>query len=266
MMRAERVFTRAISGPEHITRRKDRMNLKRSIARGVALGGSIIFASALPAEIDPHKGEGEDAKKARPELDRGEGEGHEEYHRRLAMEGEETLKEINRLLDEIQKNLAGKKTDAATQAKQKAAVERMDELIKALSKGCSQCNSSGSSGSKEQQASESPQKSQDEKQQSEEERRRKEREKMQAQQMKPESEKEKKDGRAENERVADRKPPEAKSGKLTDQLRERARWGLLPPKLAEEMLLSTGKEAPPEYREIISRYYRRMTEQYLKSK
>jgi hypothetical protein len=89
---------------------------------------------------------------------------------------------------------------------------------------------------------------------------------MQAQQMKEDSEKEKKDGRAENERVADRKPPEAKSGKLTDELRERARWGLLPPKLAEEMLLSTGKEAPPEYREIISRYYRRMTEQYLKSK
>jgi hypothetical protein len=247
------------------------MNLMRRLTRGMVLGGGIIFAATLPAEIDPRKDEGGDAKKARPVLDKGEGEGHEEYHRRLATEGEETLKEINRLLDEIQKNLAGKQTDSGTQAKQKAAVERMEELIKSLSKGCSQCKSSGSSSSKQNQSqtSSNSEEKKSDRQKAEEERRRKareEKEKMQAQQMKPESEKEKKDGKVENERVADRKPPEAKSGKLSDELRELARWGLLPPKLAEEMLLSTGKEAPPEYREIISRYYRRMTEQYLKTK
>jgi hypothetical protein len=111
------------------------MNLRQKVAQGVVLGGGILIAAALPADIDPRKEQGGEEKKARPVLDRGEGGEHDEYHRRLAMEGEETLKEINKLLDEIQKNLAGKKTDAATQAKQKAAVERMEELIKSLSKG-----------------------------------------------------------------------------------------------------------------------------------
>jgi hypothetical protein len=31
-------------------------------------------------------------------------------------------------------------------------------------------------------------------------------------------------------------------------------------KIAETMLFSTGKEAPPEYREIISRYYKKLIE------
>lgn len=43
-------------------------------------------------------------------------------------------------------------------------------------------------------------------------------------------------------------------------MKEARRWGVLPPKIAETMLFSTGKEAPPEYREIISRYYKKLIE------
>lgn len=54
--------------------------------------------------------------------------------------------------------------------------------------------------------------------------------------------------------------PKAESGKLADAVNEAKRWGILPLKVAESMLSAGGKEVPPEYREIISRYYKRMTE------
>ena len=91
-----------------------------------------------------------------------------------------------------------------------------------------------------------------------------ERERLQAQQQKPEPQgkKEEKNGKVENDRVKDANPPDATAGSLHDQLLELQKWGVLPPKLAEEMLFSSGKEAPAEYREIISKYYKRMTEVY----
>src|SRR4029450_1508061 len=100
----------------------------------------------------------------------GEGEGHEDYHRRVVKEGEENLKEIQRLLDEIEKNLAQKKTDPATQAKQKQVVERMNKLIEEIGKQCSQCSSSSSSSrSKKDQASQKPKDSSSKKQKAEDE-------------------------------------------------------------------------------------------------
>ena len=70
----------------------------------------------------------------------------------------------------------------------------------------------------------------------------------------------------ENDRVKDANPPEAKVGSLQDHLKALERWGVLPQKLSEEMLSSSGKEAPAEYREIISKYYKRMNEFYIQSR
>src|SRR5688572_8280853 len=107
---------------------------RRSVLASIPLC-SLVLPLGLLAEIDPRKDAGgEEAKKPRPELDRGDGEGHEDYHRRVVKEGEENLKEIQRLLDEIEKNLAQKKTDPATQAKQKQVVERMNKLIEEIGK------------------------------------------------------------------------------------------------------------------------------------
>ena len=95
------------------------------------------------------------------------------------------------------------------------------------------------------------------------EREARERQRLQAQQQKNEQKgKPELPNKVENNRVQDVNPPDATVGALHDQLRERQRWGLLPPKLAEEMLFSGGKEAPAEYREIISRYYKRMNDFY----
>ncbi len=60
--------------------------------------------------------------------------------------------------------------------------------------------------------------------------------------------------------MEDGEVPKAESGKLADAINEAKRWGILPLKVAESMLSAGGKDVPPEYREIISRYYKRMTE------
>lgn len=66
--------------------------------------------------------------------------------------------------------------------------------------------------------------------------------------------------------MKDGKPPESRSGDLRDAILDASRrWGILPPKLREEALSSTGKEAPQEYMEILSRYYRKMSEAYEKA-
>src|SRR5688572_1691788 len=105
--------------------------LRRTVRAGLC-AALLAAPFTLLAEIDPRKEKEDDARKPRPQLDRGEGEGHEDYHRRVVKEGEENLKEIQRLLDEIEKNLAQKKTDPATQQKQKQVVERMNQLIEEI--------------------------------------------------------------------------------------------------------------------------------------
>ncbi|MBI4602433.1 MAG: hypothetical protein HY721_10790 [Planctomycetes bacterium] len=123
------------------------------------------------------------------------------------------------------------------------------------------------SGKQPQESQRQKQRAEDEKQGEKEKR---ENQKLQAKQQKPEqeklSEKEKKGGKVDNDRVEDGEVPEAKTGTLSDLAREAKRWGLLPPKVVEVMLFSTGKEAPPEYREIISRYYKRMMEMQTKGR
>ena len=234
----------------------------------------VFSWSFLAADFDGEK-ENEKARKAmKPELKGGgDDEDHMDYHRRVVKEGEENLKEINRLLEEVQTNLAQKQTGSGTQERQKQVIERLDKLIKELGKSCSQCSSSSSSSSsksKKDQTSMSQKQKQNQRQRAEDEKAkaRAEQKKMQAAQQKPEekSEKEQKNGKVENDRTEPGPPPESKVGTLFDQLREQARWGLLPPKLAEEVLFSSGKEAPTEYRQIIYRYYKRMSDYYLKSR
>jgi hypothetical protein len=89
---------------------------------------------------------------------------------------------------------------------------------------------------------------------------------MKAEQTKPDGEKEKKGGQVENDRTDEAEPPPSKVLALKAELLELERWGLLPPKVTEEMLSASGKEAPAEYREIISRYYRRMNRFYAPSR
>jgi len=82
---------------------------------------------------------------------------------------------------------------------------------------------------------------------------------MQKPEKKPGGAKER-DGKVDNDRKEDGPPPDSKSGKLAERIEEARRWGILPAKVAEAMLFSAGKEAPAEYREIISRYYKKLTE------
>ncbi|HVR74275.1 MAG TPA: hypothetical protein VMT52_08085 [Planctomycetota bacterium] len=197
-----------------------------------------------------------------------EGDAHEKFHHNLAEEGKKNLEEIQRLLDEVQKGLAQKETGSGTQAKQKQVVERLEKLIKELDKSCSSCSSSSSSSDKKQQQSSARKKqSASEKQKAEDEKEGKkkdsrENQKLQANQQKPEQKKDKDSdsGKVENDRTEDGPPPDGKAGQLADQIREARRWGILPPKIAEAMLFSSGKEAPHEYKEIISRYYKRLNE------
>jgi len=99
-----------------------------------ALAGFALFFSsaALRADLDKEAKEKKEAKQVKPVM---EGDEHDRYHQKLAEEGEKTLEEINKLLEQIQKDLGGKQTGEATQAKQKEVTERLDKLIQELGKG-----------------------------------------------------------------------------------------------------------------------------------
>jgi len=233
-----------------------------SISTLVLLLGA--FAPSVFSAVDGEAAEKKRDAEARPSLG-GEGivDPHAEEHERLLKDGEENLKEIQRLLDEIKGNLAQKNTGKATQAKQREAVERMNKLVTDLAKGCSKCASGGGGSSGEKKPG-SPQSKSGKKPGGEKQKQmsRKQREKMQAQQQRSESgKKEKQDGQTENDRSDTGDPPEAVAGSLPDHLRKlHERWGVLPPRMVEEMMSSGGKEIPAEYRMIYSRYLKRIGE------
>ncbi len=58
------------------------------------------------------------------------------------------------------------------------------------------------------------------------------------------------------------KLPPAKAVTIEEKMKVLERWGLLPKRIVEQMRDSSGKEYPAEYREIISRYYERLSELY----
>ncbi len=202
-------------------------------------------------------------EKLRPVLEQG---GAEKRLRDVIEEGKANLQEIQRLLDEIEKNLAAKATGQATQEKQARVVEKMEELLKQLEEQCSKCSSSsgGSSNQREEQRAEEEK----EEQQESAEPRKPERSQAQLPKDEPQrdGERERNDRQVENDRAEDASTPEAKAEALRRQLLEISRrWGVLPPKLREEAMFSTGREAPREYLEIISRYYKRLSEFYMQS-
>jgi len=242
------------------------MRTQSSILPSLAaiLLGALLGASPGLADVGPDSGkEGEKEKRLEPALD-GPGGDLAERVRKIAEEGAANLAEIQKLLDEIQKSLADKNTGADTQGKQKEVLERMTKLLEELESQCSKCSNPSPSPRSEQTGAQPKQKKEDEEQQKSSEEKPREQTKSQAKQ--PQSEKERKDGKAENARTQEAPTPEAKAAALRDQLMQASRrWGLLPPKLRDEMLFSTGKEAPREYLEIIARYYKRMTEFYEES-
>lgn len=237
------------------------------------LVAAALAASELPPLIDTGRGSGEAGKtggrgtreerdkELRPVLDQGDAAGR---LRDLIEEGKANLQEIQRLLDEIEKNLAAKATGQATQEKQARVVEKMEELLKRLEEQCAKCSSSSGGSSGQKQRAEEEEKEKQEAQQP------RSPEKSQAQLPKDETQRdaqrERNDQQVDNDRAEDASTPEAKAEALRRQLLEISRrWGLLPPKLREEAMFSTGREAPREYLEIISRYYKRLSEFYMQS-
>ena len=77
--------------------------------------------------------------------------------------------------------------------------------------------------------------------------------------QKPNSDQERK-GKTDHDKVAEGKNPPSKESKFLELLLKSDQWGLLPPKLQEEVRNSEGKEFPLEYREIIYKYYQKMAD------
>ena len=221
----------------------------------------LLWTSTSLLQADIRPGETEDAGKKEqelvPELQQGNAG---ERLVNVVQEGENNLKEIQKLLDEIQKNLAARNTGKPTQEKQEEVVEKMTSLLEKLESECSKCSSSPDPSAREKKSGGEPQNKKDDAQKKKEEQAR-EQQKSQAELQ--ESEKERRDGKVENDRTAEDETPDAEAGTLRARMLEASRrWGILPPKLREEVLFSTGKEAPREYLQVISRYYKRMTEFY----
>jgi len=63
-----------------------------------------------------------------------------------------------------------------------------------------------------------------------------------------------------NDTVAEGKLPNSKVAELLRKLMGDDEWGRLPKKLQEDVGSVNAREFPREYREIISRYYKRMAE------
>ena len=104
----------------------------RDFIFGIAVAGLVaLVASDLRADLDKEDLD----EKAKAELDGGGHDPSRPEHENLLDAGEKNLKEINRLLKEIQDQLANKQTGAATQAKQSDAVKKLEQLIKDLGKG-----------------------------------------------------------------------------------------------------------------------------------
>jgi len=234
---------------------------------------SLSLLAALPllplgAEVDREaeaEAQAEKEKEARPELDHegGGGDSHREFHEKLAREGEENLKEIQKLLEEINGQLAQKNTGDATQAKQRQAVERMKHLIDELSKGCQQCQQ-GSSGQPKPGQQTAGQKPGEQRKPGEAEKRENQK---QVQSEKQKQGKEQGGSKEENQKVpnnqvADDRAPESGKPPAGSEAGRAGRWGFLPQKMRDEMLSSSDREPPSEYADIVERYYKRINDYY----
>lgn len=239
---------------------------------------AVLFClPAVVAEREAEAGkQGKDGRQARPQIDDTDLLRPDPQQVKVIKEGKQNLDEIRRMLEEIQNDLAGKKTGRGTQKQQKAVVKKMNQLIEKIAEECSRC--SGGSGQSQQTSQNSPgqqkqgedkkpgqgaaRKNQDQvkssRQQQEAEQRRKE---EQARNAKGQDGKEQ-PGKVENKNAADGEKPDNTPGELADRARKGKKWGLLPPKIRDAIGSVNPKTAPSEYLEIIRSYYRRISEQY----
>ena len=246
-----------------------------SIAALVAASSSVTFA-----EVEKEKVDAKDQEQAKPELD---GAGSDGFQQDVLDEGRKNLEEIQRLLDEVQNDLSNQQTGQGTQSKQQSAVKKMTSLIDKLVKACQQGQPSGEGGGKPQptsgqqpkdgsegQGQKPGSKRQQQNQLSSEKQKGGQKEKGQGEPKdqqqggsKPEDQETDSPGKVPNNAKADGSAPESgKANPLVDKLRKSKRWGTLPDKIREQMLSAGSKEAPSEYRDIIERYYRRISEFY----
>ena len=69
-------------------------------------------------------------------------------------------------------------------------------------------------------------------------------------------------GKVDNDRRELGKPPPSGALSLKEKAELLERWGVLPKRVVEQMQAGNGKEYPVEYREIISRYYEKLSKLY----
>lgn len=255
--------------------------MRRSIFRSFIAGG-VLASAFLVADVEKLRPEGrekeegaENGKGAKPGVEIGKpGEDgqdqdeaeHMKLHRQLEAEGEKNLKEIARLMEKIRNDLSQKQTGDATQGSQKEVVKKIEDLIDKINKGCgkSGCqNSGGSSGQSQGQQSLSKQQSQ-KKSGSDQKRQENEKQSVNPDQKKEpcKEDKQKSNGKVPNTKREPGKLPDSKTATLAEKAEVLEKWGFLPPKLVEQMRSSSGKEYPAEYKDIISRYYERLSRLY----
>jgi hypothetical protein len=196
---------------------------------------------------------------------------HEKLHQKLAAEGDANLKEIARLMEKVQGNLAKKQTGDATQNDQQEIVKRIQELIDKLGKGWSSCGGSGDQSQSNPSGSSASQKQQQKKSGSEQQRAENEKQRIEAEEQakreQAKKDREKSSGKVPNDRTEQGKMPPADQAKtLAEKAEALERWGVLPKKVVEQMRASNGKDYPAEYRELISRYYERLSKVYEENK
>ncbi len=252
----------------------------------VALLLAVCFSAAFfgegklgALEIDKSRVD-EKAEEPKPEL--GGEDDHAAIHDKLHKESKANLKEIIRLMEKVRGDLSKSKTGEPVQNDQREVVRKIDELIDKINQGCSgggACdkNSGQSQGADQKNSQRKKQSGADsQRQESEKQKTAQQNQKKQGQkkdqdkeQSSEEQKKQKKPGgdprdpgKVPNNQLADRKLPPADSLTLAEKEAFIARWGLLPKKIVEQMRDSTGKEYPAEYREIISRYYEKLSELY----
>jgi len=217
----------------------------------VGISLSLGLTSHVRADLDKE----EIKKKANAEAEPSLGDPNDgDFHKTLAKKGEENLREINRLLEDVQNNLANKKTGGDTQKKQQQATQRLEQLIEELAKAAAQM--SGSSGAQQQQQQQQP--GQPDAQQPRQNQKQQRADRMQ--QKKSQQEQNDQQNRNDQRREGV-PPPEGNAKSLTDRVGKARKWGILPPKFTEA-LFASDQDAPAEYREILSRFYKRMNESY----
>ena len=235
---------------------------------------TLVHAEIDKDSIKPAKNNTEEARedsKDSQDSQPVDAESHEDLHQRLEKESRENLKEISRLMEQVQNSLAKKNTGAATQKQEKDVIQKIDGLIKKISKGCGKpsCSScsSGKSGKgskpkliEKKSKGNKPGQKKNQKDVAKKEKMKPGQKKKGKSQKKEPTGKPEDPGKTRNDQVADGKLPDSKLSALMKKLMGKAQWGRLPNKLREEIGSSSQKEFPREYREIIAQYYKRMSE------